>query len=46
MVGVRAKEGKGGGGGEKKNMPARYHCYFGKLHLLANGASDWCGIGK
>ena len=45
-VGVRAKEGKGGGGGEKKNTPARYHCSFGKLRTLANGAPDWCGIGK
>ena len=30
-LGVRAKEGKGGGGGEKKTTPARYHCSFGKL---------------
>ena len=28
MVGARAKEGKGGGGGEK-NTPARYHCSLG-----------------
>ena len=27
-------------------MPARYHCSFGKLRSLANGAPDWCGIGK
>ena len=42
-VGARAKEGKGGGegGGEKKKIPARYHCSFGKLCTLANG-----GIGK
>ena len=45
-VGARAKEGKGGRGGEKKNTPARYHCSFGKLRTLANGAPDWCGIGK
>ena len=45
-VGAGAKEGKGGGGGEKKNTPARYHCSFGKLRTLANGAPDWCGIGK
>ena len=45
-VGARAKEGKGGGGGEKKNTPARYHCSFGKLRTLANGASDWCGLGE
>ena len=45
-VGARAKEGNGGGGGEKKNTPARYHCSFGKLRTLANGAPDWCGIGK
>ena len=37
---------KGGGGGEKKTMPARYHCSFGKLHTLANGAPDWCSIAK
>ena len=41
---MRAKEGKGVGGGEKKNTPARYHCSFGKLRTLANGAPDWCGI--
>ena len=47
MVGARAKEGKrGGGGGEEKNTPARYHCSFGKLCTLANGAPDWCGFGK
>ena len=45
-VGARAKEGKGGGGGEKKNTPARYHCSFGKLCTLANGAPHWCSIGK
>ena len=45
-VGARAKEGKGRGGGEEKNTPARYHCSFGKLRTLANGALDWCGIGK
>ena len=28
-VGARAKEGKGAGGKEKKNTPARYHCSFG-----------------
>ena len=42
---ARAEEGKRGGG-EKKSTPARYHCSFGKLHTLANGAPDWCGIGK
>ena len=45
-VGARTKEGKGGRRGEKKNTPARYHCSFGKLCMLANGAPDWCGIGK
>ena len=38
--------GGGGGGGETKNTPARYHCSFAKLRTLANGAPDWCGIGK
>ena len=32
------------GGGKK--TPARYLCSFGKLRTLANGAPDWCGIGK
>ena len=45
-VGARAKEGKGEGGGEEKNTPARYHCSFGKLRTLANGAPDWCGLGE
>ena len=45
-VGARVKEGKGGEGGEKKNTSARYHCSFGKLRALVNGAPDWCGIGK
>ena len=31
---------------EEKNTPARYHCSFEKLRTLANGAPDWCGIGK
>ena len=35
-VGARAKEGKGGWGGEKKI----------RLRTLANGSLDWCGIGK
>ena len=43
---MRAKEGKGVGGGEKKNTPARYHCSFEKLRTLANGAPDWCGKRK
>ena len=33
-----------GGGGEKKNTPARSHCPFGKLRSWANGVSDWCGV--
>ena len=37
-VGVRAKKEERGGEGEKKNTPARYHCSFGKLRTLANGA--------
>ena len=37
---------KGGRGRGEKNTPARYHCSFGKLRTLANGAPDWCGIGK
>ena len=79
-VGARAKEGKGGGGGEikerwgmwkigesrnstpkgrcqgerrirgrgrgDKRYACRYNCSFGKLRTLANGALDWCGIGK
>ena len=39
-VGAKAKEGKGGGRGEKKKTPARYHCSFGKVRTLANGAPD------
>ena len=31
---------------EEKNTPARYHCSFEKLRTPANGAPDWCGIGK
>ena len=43
--GKRRNGGRGRRRGEK-NMPARYHCSFGKLRMLANGAPDWCGIGK
>ena len=46
MVGARAKEGKGGGGGEKKKHACPISLFFGKLGTLANGALDWCGIGK
>ena len=46
MVGARAKEGKGGGGGEKKKHACPISLFFGKLRTLANGALDWCGIGK
>ena len=42
----RRKKERGEGEGRKKNTPARYHCSFGKLRALANGAPDWCGIGK
>ena len=35
---------EGGGGGEKKNTPARSHCSFGKLRSWANRVSDWCGV--
>ena len=46
-VGARAKEGKRGGGGEKKNTPARYYnCSFGKFRTLANEAPDWCSLGE
>ena len=37
---------KGGRWRGEKNTPARYHCSFGKLRTLPNGAPDWCGIGK
>ena len=39
----RREEG-GGRGREKKNMPARCHCSFGKLRSWANRISDWCGV--
>ena len=39
-------EGERRKGGRVMISPARYHCSFGKLHTLANGALDWCGIGK
>ena len=42
MRGRKKERGRGRGG---KNTPARYHCSFGK-RTLANGAPDWCGIGK
>ena len=45
-VGARAKERKGGRGGEKINTPAWYHCPFGKLCTLANRTPDWCSIGE
>ena len=46
-VGARAKEGKGEGEGRgEKYTPARYHCSFGKLRTLANGAPDWCSLGE
>ena len=45
-VGARAKERKGGRGGEKINTPAWYHCPFGKLCRLANRTPDWCSIGE
>ena len=32
-----------GRGGEVKIMPARSHCYFGKLRSPTNGVPDWCG---
>ena len=32
-----------GRGGEVKIMPARSHCYFGKLRSPMNGVPDWCG---
>ena len=35
-----------GEGREEKNTPARYHCSFGKLRSLANGAPDWCCLGE
>ena len=39
-VGARAKEGKGGGGGEKK-----YACPM-SLRTLEKGAPDWGGLGE
>ena len=45
-VGARAKEGKGEGKGEKKYACPISYCSFGKLHTLANIASDKCSIGK
>ena len=47
MVGARAKEGNGGGGGEKKKCACLISLFFWETdRTLANGAPDWCGIGK
>ena len=46
MVGARAKEGKGGGEREKNKYACPISLFFWETPSLANGAPDWCSIGK
>ena len=42
-VGVKWKNGQGGGRGERKNTPAHTSCSFAKPVHQMDGGSDWCG---